>query len=171
MNRIPVALFSNRAKAEPIQQRLFQAGVAAEIHDELRLEKLWFVPKRGAGSRLEVPAGQFERAEQLLLDWDAAEGTMREAIRCPECKSLRVDYPQFTRNSLLTNLALGLMTEVGLVEKHYYCQDCHYTWPKEGTQPRRNRPNMAPYYFMEGVEQTTRNQPGPGPQTNQKKAA
>src|SRR5437867_11806898 len=103
MNRIPIAMFSDRAKAEPLQKRLGDAGVRAEIHDELRLEKLWFVSKSAAGVRLEVPAGQFERAYQLLLDWDAAEGALRDAIRCPECESLRVDYPQFTRKSLLTN--------------------------------------------------------------------
>ena len=158
MKRIPVALFSNPAKAEPIQQRLARAGISAEINDTLRLEKLWFVPKRGAGTRLEVATDQFERAEQLLLDWDAAEGLMRDAIRCPECKSLRVDFPQFAHNSLLTNLAVGLMTGVGLVEKQYYCLDCHYTWPKEGTQARRNRHHMAPHYFIDGVEQTRANE-------------
>jgi transposase-like protein len=104
--------------------------------------------------RLEVPSSQFEQAEQLLLDWDSTEGAMREAIRCPECKSLRVDYPQFTRKSLLTNLAVGLAAEVGVVEKQYYCQDCHFTWPREGTKPRRDRQHLAPYYFIEGVEQT-----------------
>jgi len=153
MNTIPVALFTHRAKAEPIQKRLSEAGIAAEIHEELRLEKLWFVPKTGAGARLEVPADQFERAEQLLVDWDATEGVMGGAIRCPECKSLRVDYPQFTRKSLLTNLAVGLAAEVGLVEKEFYCHDCHYTWPKEGTKPSPVRPHMAPHYFIEGVEQ------------------
>ena len=154
MNRTPIALFNDRAKAEPIQHRLAEAGITAEIHDELRLEKLWFVGKSGCGMRLEVPANQFERAEQMLIDWDAAEGALRDAIHCPECGSLRVDYPQFTRKSLLTNLAMGVAANVGLMEKEYYCEDCHFTWPKEGSKPRRNRSNMAPYYFIEGVEQT-----------------
>ena len=154
MTRIPVALFNDRARAEPVQKRLTESGIQAEIHDELRLEKLWFVSKPSAGVRIEVPANQFERTEQLLFDWDMAEGALREAIRCPECKSLRVDYPQFTRKSMLTNLAMGLAAQAHLVEKEYYCKDCHYTWPKEGTKPRRDRPNMAPYYFIEGVEQT-----------------
>ena len=154
MTRISVALFNDRARAEPLQRRLATSGIQAEIHDELRLEKLWFVSKPATGVRLEVPADQFERAEQLLLDWDMAEGALREAIRCPECKSLRVDYPQFTRKSMLTNLAMGLVAELGLVEKEYYCQDCHFTWPKEGSKLRRDRPHMAPYYFIEGVEQT-----------------
>jgi len=154
MMRIPVATFSNRAKAEPLQKRLAESGIQAEIHDELRLEKLWYVSKPATGVRLEVPANQFERAEQLLLDWDASEGALREAIRCPECKSLRVDYPQFTRKSMLTNVMMGLAAELHLMEKEYYCQDCHYTWPKEGTKPRRDRPHMSPHYFIEGIEQT-----------------
>src|SRR4051812_2299857 len=120
MNRIAVAIFPNRAAAEPLQHRLVESGVQAEVHDELRLEKLWFVSKPQAGARLEVPAPQYERAHQLLLSWDAAEGALRRAIRCPECKSLRVDYPQFTRKSLLPNVVMGLSAAVGLVEKEYY---------------------------------------------------
>jgi hypothetical protein len=149
-----IALFNDRAKSEPIRQRLVQAGIAAEIHDELRLEKLWLARKQDCGVRLEVPAGQFERAEDLLVKWDTQEGALRDAIHCPECGSLRVDYPQFTRKSLLTNLAMGVAANVGLMEKEYYCEECHFTWPKQGTKPRRNRPNMAPYYFIEGVEQS-----------------
>jgi hypothetical protein len=154
MNRIPIALFNDCARAEPIQRRLVQAGIAAELHDELRFEKLWFVGKPDCGVRIEVPAGQFERAEQKLVEWDASEGALRDAIHCPECKSLRVYYPQFTRKSMLTNLAMGVVANVGLMDKEYYCEDCHFTWPKEGVKPRRDRPHMSPYYFIEGVEQT-----------------
>lgn len=154
MNIMEIALFPNRSKAEPIQQRLCQAGFDSEVHDDLSLERLWFVLQPEAGARIEVPADQFERAEQFLLDWDAAEGALREAIRCPECGSLRVDYPQFARNSLMTTLAMGVAARFGLVEKDYYCEDCHFTWPKAGTRPRRDRPHMSPYYFIEGVEQT-----------------
>ncbi len=162
---MPLALFSSRGKAEPIRQRLVAAGIPAEVHDELRLEKLWFVSRQSAGARIEVPADQFERAEQLLLDWDAAEGALRQAIRCPECKSLRVEYPQFARHSLLTNLGPGVLAELGFVQKDFYCEDCHFTWPKEGTRPKRNRPHEAPYYFIEGVVQ-----PSP-PESHQRKAA
>lgn len=153
MNRIALALFPNRAKAEPLRHRLEEAGIGAEIHDELRLEKLWFVSKPETGARLEAPSEQFERAIDLLLDWDAAEGALRDAIRCPECKSFRIEYPQFTRKFLIPNLALGPLSALGLVEKEYYCQDCHFTWPKEGTRRSKRRPNMAPYYFIEGIAQ------------------
>src|SRR5260370_17939777 len=115
MNGVRIALFSTRAEAEPSRTRLAQAGITAEIHDALRLARMWVVSKRAAGARLEIPASQLERANQLLLDWDAAqEGVLGNAIRCPECGSLRVDYPQFTRKSFLTNAAMGLIAEFGL---------------------------------------------------------
>jgi hypothetical protein len=154
MNRTPVAHFNTRSHAEPLQKRLAEAGCQAEIHDELWLEKLWFVSRPVAGARIEVPVQQFERAHRLLLEWDAAERALRDAIRCPECKSLNVDYPQFTRKFLVPNLVMGMCAEMGLLEKDYYCMDCHYTWPKEGTRPSRARPHMAPYYFIEGVERS-----------------
>ncbi len=154
MNRTPVAHFSTRSQAEPLQKRLAEVGCHSEIHDELWLEKLWFVSRPVAGARIEVPVKEFERAHRFLLEWDAAEGVLRDSIRCPECKSLNVDYPQFTRKFFVPNLAMGMLAEMGLVEKDYYCVDCHCTWPKEGTRTSRARPHMAPHYFIEGVEQT-----------------
>ncbi len=117
MNTIPVALFSDRTEAEPIRQRLVKAGVVAEIQEELWLQKLWYVSKQAAGVSVGVPANQLERAESLLLTWDLADGALSHAIRCPQCKSLHVDYPQFARNSVLTNFAMGFCAELGLVEK------------------------------------------------------
>jgi hypothetical protein len=148
--RLLVAHFSKRADAEQLCHRLRERGISAEVHEELRLEKLWFVPKGAAGVRLEVPASQFDQAARILLDWDAAE-RLPDAIRCPECHSLRVDYPQFTHKSMIPNLALGLASSVGMVEKEFYCEDCHYTWPKEGGRPHHVRHHMAPYYFIEDI--------------------
>jgi hypothetical protein len=155
MNRLPVAAFGQRAKAEALQARLMRAGVHSEIHDELHLEKLWSSASHAPFMRLEVLADHYDRACALLHEWDVKEGALRDALRCPECRSLRVTYPQFTRKFFLPNLALGILARLGALEKEYYCEDCHFTWPREGSKPRRNRPNMAPYYFIEGIEQTS----------------
>jgi hypothetical protein len=128
------------------------------------------VRKDEAGVSVDVSGDQFEQAEEFLLKWDAAEGLPRDVIRCPECKSLRVQYPQFARHSLLTNFFLGLAAVLGLVEKEYYCEDCHFTWPKEGTRMRRTEPHLARYYFIDGVEQTTL-PPTPRPKAEEKRKA
>ena len=149
MERIRVALFLSRDEAAPLRHRLVQAGIAAEIHDELGPARLWFVSKSAAGARLEVPAERAEQAAQLLLAWDADGRALHGAIRCPECSSLRVAYPQFTRKSLLTNLALGLAAEMRLVAKAYYCEDCHCMWSRPGRIPPRPRRHTAPQYFID----------------------
>ena len=153
MTRIRVALFINRAKAEPIRQRLASEGVSAIIHEEPPVGRLWFVSKSAGGVSIEAKVKEFDRAYRLLQEWGAA-GDIEGAIRCPDCQSFRVDYPQFTRKSMLTNVAMGLTAQLGLVPKEYYCEDCHFTWPKEGKKHSAGRPHMAPYYFIEGVLQT-----------------
>ena len=154
MKRISIARFGSRATAELLRERLAVAGIQAEIHEGSGLEKIHFITKGSAGIRLEVPAEQFTRAQQLLLDWDKAEGVLRDAIRCPECGSLHVDFPQFTHKNFTPNLLVGLFAEIGLLEKDYYCLDCHCAWPQGDAKPRAPRQHMAPYYFIEGIEPT-----------------
>ena len=151
MSRVRIARFKNRASAELVQQDLTRAGISAEVHDELGLAKLWFVTKRRAGARLEVPGERVGDAERLLRVRDAEFG-LPDVVRCPECSSLRVDFPQFTQKSLFTNLAIGLVAELGLVERQYYCEECHCMWNRPDPKPRRARPHMAPNYFIEKTE-------------------
>jgi hypothetical protein len=155
MSRIRIALFMDEAGAEPVRRRLVRAGIPAEIHYEPSVARLWFVSKRGGGIRLEVPANHSERSSRLLLEWDTVDGLLHSAIRCPECRSLRVDFPQFTEKSLFTNLVMGLIAVLRLVEREYYCESCHCMWLKPSTKPRQPRRHMAPNYFIEGAEPKT----------------
>jgi len=150
MNRMTVALFPNRATAEPLRKRLADLGIHAEIHDELRHEKLWFVSKNESGVRLEVPANEFERAENMVSEAES-EPVTREATHCPECGSLRIQYPQATKKSMLTNLFMGLAAKAHVMEPAYYCEDCHCIWPHDPV-PNKPRSHGAPYYFIEGVQ-------------------
>src|SRR5262245_1468385 len=100
MNRIPLAMFNTGAPAARLQERLSGNGIPAEVHDGTTWEeKLWFTSRPEAGTRLEVPANDYERAYGLMVHWDETEHVLDDAIRCPECHSPRVSYPQFTRRS------------------------------------------------------------------------
>src|SRR6266576_6612913 len=76
------------------------------------------------------------------------------AIRCPECQSVQVHYPQFAHRSLIPNLMMGFLARIGLIEKEYYCENCHYTWPKDGTKRSILYLERKPYRFVGGIEQT-----------------
>jgi hypothetical protein len=148
MNWTSVATFNGRDRAEPLCRRLTEAGLHPEIHDGLHLEKLWFVNKPQCFVRLDVPANEFERGEQLLIDLQD-QGVNCDAIQCPECHSFRVQYPQFAKKSNLTNVFLGLAAEFHLIEKSFYCEDCHLTWAKPDQKPAPHRDHMAPDYFID----------------------
>jgi hypothetical protein len=153
MSRIRIALFNHRTEAQLLCERLIQAGIPAEIHVEPAAAWLWFVSETDAGVRLEVPTGKSGRATALLLEWSEKNELLRDAVRCPECHSLRVDYPQFTEKSFLPNLVMGLLARIGAVEKDYYCEYCHCMWAKPETKTRPVREHMAPNYFLEGLDQ------------------
>jgi len=144
-----LAIFNEYQEAERIAQLLSNARLEPELHGEPRLAKLWFVPKREAIVSLEVPVRHAERCRQFIVQLDRAQGSLRGAVRCPECRSLRVTYPQFTEKSLFTNLVMGVLVELRLVEREYYCEDCHCMWAWQGRKPGRARAHMAPDYFIE----------------------
>jgi len=144
MNKVSIALFGRRIDGEQYQRRLKNSGIPADLHDCAGVH----------GVHLEVSADQFEQAYTLLQNWDTAEGGVTGAIRCPECRSLRVDFPQYTHKNALPNFLIGFLANIHVVPKEFYCHDCHFTWPREGTRPSRARPHMAPYYFIEGVPQS-----------------
>jgi hypothetical protein len=149
MNWFRVALFMDQSEAEQVRQLLARSGIRAELHHDPAVARLWFISDRESGFRLEVPAGDSESAARLLDSWDAETGCLHSAIRCPECGSLRIDYPQFTEKSILTNLIMGLATELRILERDFYCEACHCMWIKPSPKPPRHRLHMAPNYFLE----------------------
>jgi len=152
MTWVRVALFVDPGPAEFVRYCLVAAGIRAEVHHEPLAGRLWFVSQRDTGLRLEVPADESERAERLLQEWDPGTAFMQLAIRCPECGSFRIDFPQFTQKSILTNISMGLASGLGLIEKDFYCEDCHHTWRKPNSKPRHARAHMAPNYFLDGID-------------------
>jgi hypothetical protein len=53
---------------------------------------------------------------------------------------------------LLTNLAVGVTCCLGLVEKGFYCEECHCMWRKPSLKRTRMRGHMAPNYFLRDVD-------------------
>jgi hypothetical protein len=125
-----VTTFNEPSEAEPLQKRLNEAGIVARIQDDRRLQRYAFVSKPYAGIRLQVLKEKYQDARKLLQEWDAAEGVLAAAVHCPACGSSRVEYPQFSRKSFIPNSIFGLFMAVGVISKEFYCQECHYTWPK-----------------------------------------
>lgn len=154
MDTTVLATFHERSKAEPLKRRLEEMHIPAQIRDDSSVERFWFVGEPLAGVHLLVRGDDYEKACRLVREWDQADGALQAAVRCPECGSSRVEYPQYARKSVLPNIFGAVAAGLHLIEKEFYCMDCHYTWPKDGHKPSKARPHAAPYYFIQGVPQS-----------------
>ena len=128
MNTVPLATFNELEPAQKLRDRLQRAGIPAIINDESKLERFWFMSEPLASIHLEVPQPKYLEARRLVEEWDKSEGVLHSAVRCPECASSRVEFPQMTRKFSTPALGSVLMA-LRVVKREFYCLDCHYTWP------------------------------------------
>jgi hypothetical protein len=129
MNTV-LATFNELEPARRLGERLLQAGIHAVIRDESRRERTWFMSRPLAAFHVEVRQSAYLQARGLIEEWDQADGALKEAVRCPECNSSHVEFPQFPRKFFLPRLG-ALLLVLGIVPRKFYCFDCHSTWPTE----------------------------------------
>jgi len=147
-----IASFANREPARTLKSRLESAGISARVADDSLLQSLVFWTKPFATMKVLVNEDAFDRARHLIEEWDKREHILEGAIRCPECGSPRVEYPQYTRK-FATPLLIELLISLGLAEKDFYCTECHYTWPRKakpepeldplGWPKRKRKPRLS----------------------------
>ena len=130
MKTVPLATFNELEPAELLKERLQMAGIPAIIHDESKLERFGFMSMPLAAVHIEVPQPRYLDARQLLEVWDTADGALHSAVRCPDCNSSRLEFPQLTRKFVTPALMRIFMT-LRLMPKEYYCLDCQHTWPTQ----------------------------------------
>lgn len=125
---LTVATFNAQAPADVLCDRLRQAGFNADVFDESSAQK-WLLLNLSprAHMRVRVPTEEGDRALAALKEWDEADGAMRDSVRCPQCASSRIEYPQFSRRTLMSALPAAAAA-VGLIDRHFYCENCGYTW-------------------------------------------
>jgi transposase-like protein len=88
-----------------------------------------------------VHSAEEARAKALLDEWQGHEPALAESIKCPECGSSRVEFPQFSRRTLMGALP-AVAANLGVIAKEYYCESCHFTWPDVvKTEPELDRLN------------------------------
>ena len=133
MKDMTIASFDRQDPATRLRERLERAGIPCEVFDESHLQKYWFLSRPHAAGKLRVEAADFDRARELLQGLDAVEDALHDAVRCPQCHSSRVEYPQFTRK-FVTPTCVEILCFLHLMEKSFYCEDCQFTWPDHPVQ-------------------------------------
>jgi transposase-like protein len=128
---VTIATFNEPAKAKDLKARFHQAGLRADIHNEGPLQQVGFMSKPQANAKVMVEDNDFERAQSLMVEWEATDPVIASAlIRCPQCGSSRIEYPQMTRKFMIPAL-VAVLCALKIIPKEFYCQDCHFTWSNE----------------------------------------
>ena len=128
---VTIATFNEPVKAKHLKTRFQEAGIKADVHNEGHLQQMAFMSKPQANAKVLVHEDHFEKANQLMLEWEASDPEVGTAIRCPQCKSPRIEYPQLTRKFITPGIA-SILFAMKIFPKEFYCQDCHFTWGKDG---------------------------------------
>ena len=135
---VTIATFGDAAKAKHLKKRLQEAGVKADINTE-RLQAVATMSDPHSTTKVMVEEEEFAKANQMLTEWEADDPQIGSAIRCPQCKSPRIQYPQLARRFPLVPGLAGILFALKIFEKEFYCEDCHYTWGKDGNPLPKKR--------------------------------
>jgi hypothetical protein len=138
---IPIASYDQLPPAQALVHALAELGFEAALLNETADQALRFFNAHAhAQFRVTVPPDQMERALAAFASMPrlpaerAHECPVTQAIRCPDCGATRIEFPQFSRNTIVGALP-ALATTVGLIDAQYFCQSCHFTWAPPKTEP------------------------------------
>jgi len=132
--QITVATFNETDPAERLATRLRESGFAASVYDESDEQK-WklFNLRPRAHLRVRVPTDEQAGAFAQITAWKD-DPLLAEAVHCPDCGSSRVEFPQFSRRTIMGALPAALAA-TGVIDQEFYCESCHFTWPAEPPKP------------------------------------
>src|SRR5207245_4947137 len=103
---VTIATFNEQAKAKRLKERFQQAGLRADIHNEGHMQQVAFMSRPQATAKVRIEDNDFERAQELMVEWEAIDPDIAAAIiRCPQCGSSQIEYPQVTRTAITPAMA------------------------------------------------------------------
>lgn len=134
---ISIAAYNHIEPAQQLAVRLQEAGFRSEVFDE-SAEQKWhlFQLDPHAQFRVRVPEPNLQNAIEQLRSWEGSDPALAQAVHCPECTSTLVEYPQFSRRTIMGALP-AIAAAAGIIERDYYCESCHFTWPAEAAKPEQ----------------------------------
>lgn len=142
---VDVAVFEDVNAGRTLEKFFAERGLSVRTYDDKLFRYFLFLRPPRVTFRVQVRHDQVRNAD-VLLAADAAD-TVRPAIRCPSCDSLRVSYPQMTRKFILPTILLHLGIILRVIDHECYCEHCHYIWnlPTERASPNPKPLGQFPF--------------------------
>ena len=127
MNSTLIAAFEKQQDAEALAGYLQQKNIHTTLVDLTVSMPGNALPADFAKYQVRAPEPDAPAAVQATSHTDDGIQLMKPAIRCPECGSVRVQYPEFPRNFVVPFL-FRLLVKSGAVRGSYACLTCKHEW-------------------------------------------
>src|SRR5881398_3939423 len=116
---VTIATFNESAKARQLKRRFHDVGLKADVHNEAPLQQVGFMSRPQANAKVMVEDDDFEKAQSLMIEWEATDPAISAAlVRCPQCGSSNIEYPQMTRK-FLTPALVALLCAVKIIPRSF----------------------------------------------------
>ena len=123
---LDLAMFENATDGRVLEMFLRNLGYEARTYDDKVFRHFLFLRPPRLTWRVQVRRDDYAEASKLLQMRPPA--VLNQAIHCPSCGSLHVNYPQMTRKFILPTVLLHLGIIFRVIEHECYCENCHEMW-------------------------------------------
>ena len=128
MNSHLIAAFERRQAAEDLAAFLQGQNIPAALVDLTVSMPGNALSADFAKYQVRVPEDNAPAAVNATSHTPEGLKLIDPAIRCPECGSFRVQYPEFPRNFVVPFI-FRLLAKSGIVQGSYACLTCKFEWP------------------------------------------
>ena len=137
---VTIRQFRDLPEALLAKGSLESAGIECFLADENLVRLDWFISNFIGGIKLKVRASDVANAEKLL-DEPILEGLYVQGVglyeqpRCPQCRSLDVNFQELDRPSAY--MSAFLRVPLPLQRPAWHCQTCDAEWEDDGGDPNK----------------------------------
>jgi len=126
--------YTSKDQAADATATLVNNGYPAVAHDEAGVQVMFLASSPLASMKVEVDDAHYLEARRYVRERvKQNDPVFVAAWHCPECGDSDVEYPQFSRRTVIPTLMMDLLAMGKLLERKCYCLSCHATWKPEET--------------------------------------
>ena len=123
---VNMAVFENVNDGKMLEAFFKDQGLEARTYDDKLFRYFLFLRPPRVTYRVQVRNHDSKAVAGLLAA--KAPAVLEQALHCPSCGSLQVNYPQMTRKFIMPTLMLHLGIIFRVIGHECYCEHCHEMW-------------------------------------------
>lgn len=129
---VNIAVFENLGDGRVLETFFRNHRIETRSYDDKMFRYFLFLRPPRVTYRVQVHSNAHRAAMEILNGAPESSAMLENALHCPFCGSLQVNYPQMTRKFILPTILLHLGIIFRVIRHEAYCESCHHVWNLPG---------------------------------------